>query len=118
MRIGLVLLLPALVHRPASAAVSVRYSETAATALSARARSAIEQIAAQAEREARVLLPDLPGDVALLIDAGTSVIPETGETGAAPGPGAVTWTVDVTREEGVEAIARSHLRRGSPSWTR
>jgi uncharacterized protein YjaZ len=76
-----------------------------------RERRAIERIARSTAVEVRRLLPALPHDITLSVEAGNSVIPETGETGSAGGTKAVQWTVDPDRAGGVEAIANAQLRR-------
>ena len=59
----------------------------------------------------RRLLPALPADITLSVEAGKNVIPETGEAGSASAPKTIQWTVDPDRGGGVEAIANAQLRR-------
>jgi hypothetical protein len=73
-------------------------------------RSLIGRIADDAARDVRKLLPALPARVTLRIEAGTRVIPETGETASAHPPDVVYWTVDARRPEGISAIASRQLR--------
>ena len=56
-------------------------------------------------------MPQLAAKIELVVEVGTTVIPETGETGRTlSGKQQVTWTVDPFRAEGVMAIASAHLR--------
>jgi uncharacterized protein YjaZ len=73
-------------------------------------RSTIKEIAVASEIEVRALLPQLTEEILLTVLAGTDVIPETGEGGAAVAPGHVRWIVDPSRPEGVINIAKSRLR--------
>ena len=71
----------------------------------------IQEIAIATEADVREFLPQLPSEITLTVSAaGSGVIPETGETGLAPGPGHLNWTVDPSRPEGIAEIARNHLR--------
>lgn len=74
------------------------------------ARVAIQQICDATEPEVRVLLPTLESTIALEVFVGASVIPETGEVGAAVAPDRVSWTADARRTEGVAGIAQAQLR--------
>lgn len=78
--------------------------------LSGEAHALIREICDATEPEVRALLPSLVETVALTVQTGTFVIPDTGEVGVAEAPGHVIWTVDPARPEGVVSIARSHLR--------
>jgi hypothetical protein len=73
-------------------------------------RRAIGQIAERAERDVRRFLPTLPGQLRITVQAGSQVIPETGETGGIGLPGAVYWTVDPAHAGGVIGVANAHLR--------
>lgn len=67
-------------------------------------------IADAAVAEVRALLPDLAESLTIAVAAGDTVIPETGEVGAALRRSEVRWVVDPSRPGGVEAVARAHLR--------
>jgi len=73
-------------------------------------RSAIQRIADRAARDVRPLLPGLPTDLRITVQAGDRVIPETGENGSIGLPAAVYWTVDPTHEGGVLAVVTAQLR--------
>ena len=74
-------------------------------------RDCIQAIFEAAEQEVREWLPQLATKIKLMVEVGTTVIPETGETGRTlSGKQQVTWTVDPFRAEGVMAIANAHLR--------
>lgn len=94
----------------AAQTVSVEFREDGDHVFSADERAAIAQIADDAYAEVRGVLPQVPDSVTLTVSAGTAVIPETGNVGMATEPGRVSWTVDVSRSEGVAAIANEHLR--------
>jgi hypothetical protein len=71
-------------------------------------RTVIADICEAAEPDLRAALPQLQSHVNLLVEAGTTVIPETGEVGFAMAPHAIRWTVDAARD--VASVAASHLR--------
>jgi len=73
-------------------------------------RVAIQRVADQAARDVRPLLPGLPTDLRITVQAGDQVIPETGENGSIGLPGAVYWTVDPTHEGGVIGVVATQLR--------
>ena len=73
-------------------------------------RSAIEQVADRAARDVRSLLPSLPEELRLTVEAGDRVIPETGENGSVGLPGAVYWTVNPAHKGGVLAVVNAQLR--------
>lgn len=73
-------------------------------------RKAIEEIAEQAVRDIRPLLPALPADLRVTVQASTRVMPETGQTGEHGRPGAVYWYVNPDHPGGVEGVARAWLR--------
>lgn len=73
-------------------------------------RRAIQNIADATAQEARRVLPALPTELVLRVDASKKVIPETGENGSAAPPNVVYWIVDPTVHGGVEAIVRAELR--------
>jgi uncharacterized protein YjaZ len=73
-------------------------------------RRAIQQVVDRAAADVRRLLPGLPSDLRITVQAGSRVIPETGETGSIGLPGAVYWTVDPTHEGGVTAAVNAQLR--------
>lgn len=77
---------------------------------SRRERAAIQRIADRAARDVRPLLPGLPTDLRITVQAGDRVIPETGETGTIGLPGAVYWTVDPSHTGGVLAVVTAQLR--------
>jgi len=73
-------------------------------------RRVIEQIADRAIADVRRLLPGVPGELRITVQAGSRVIPETGEVGTIGLPGAVYWTVDPTHEGDVIGVANTQLR--------
>jgi uncharacterized protein YjaZ len=73
-------------------------------------RRAIAQIAERAALDVRQLLPTLPAQLRITVQAGSQVIPETGDTGGIGLPGAVYWTVDPTHRGGVIGVANAQLR--------
>lgn len=74
-------------------------------------RNCIQAVSEAAEQRVREWLPQLTTKIELVVEVGTTVIPETGETGRTFGrKQQVTWTVDPFRAEGVMAIASAHLR--------
>lgn len=73
-------------------------------------RRTVQQVADRAAADVRRLLPGLPADLRITVQAGSRVIPETGETGSIGLPGAVYWTVDPTHEGGVIAVVNAQLR--------
>lgn len=75
-----------------------------------RERAAIQRVADQAARDVRPILPGLPTDLRITVQAGDQVIPETGENGSIGLPGAVYWTVDPKHEGGVMAVVTAQLR--------
>ena len=79
-------------------------------AFSRAEREAIRDVAERAVADARRQLPALPSHLRITIQAGSRVIPETGETGGIGLPGAVYWTVDPAHDGGVVAIVNAQLR--------
>jgi hypothetical protein len=73
-------------------------------------KRAVERIARRTAIEVRRLLPALASDLVLRVEAGSRVIPETGETGSAGGATVVTWTVNPADNRGVRAIVNTQLR--------
>lgn len=73
-------------------------------------RRVIEHVAERAAHDVRALLPGLPSRLRVTVQAGSRVIPETGETGTFALPGAVYWTVDPTHDGGVLAVVNAQLR--------
>ncbi len=73
-------------------------------------RKTIEAIAEQAVRDIRPLLPALPAELRITVQASTNVMPETGQTGEPGRPGAVYWYVNPDHAGGVEGVARAWLR--------
>lgn len=74
-------------------------------------RQTIEAVADRAVTDARKLLPQLPSEVRITVQASQRVIPETGETAEIGLPGAVYWTVNPAHNPGgVVAIVNAHLR--------
>jgi uncharacterized protein YjaZ len=73
-------------------------------------RNAIERIANHAARDVRELLPALPADLRLTVQAGNRVIPETGETAETGLPRGVYWTVDPHHDGGVSGVVQAQLR--------
>jgi uncharacterized protein YjaZ len=79
-------------------------------AFSGGERQTIRDIAERAVVDARRHLPTLPRHLRLTVQAGSDVIPETGETGGIGLPDAVYWTVDPAHEGGVIGVANAQLR--------
>jgi uncharacterized protein YjaZ len=79
-------------------------------AFSRSERAAIRTVAERAVRDVRPLLPGLPTELRITVQAGDRVIPETGETGSIGLPGAVYWTVNPNHEGGVLAVVAAQLR--------
>jgi hypothetical protein len=73
-------------------------------------REAIRDVAERAVVDARKHLPALPGHLRITLQAGSRVIPETGEMGEVGLPSAVYWTVDPTHDGGVIAVVTAQLR--------
>ena len=73
-------------------------------------RHAIEAIVSRAVSDVRAKLPGVPDDLRITVQAGTRVIPETGETGSVGLPRSVYWTVDPAHEGGVTGVAGAWLR--------
>jgi uncharacterized protein YjaZ len=73
-------------------------------------RAAIQRVADQAARDVRPLLPTLPTDLRITVQATDRVIAETGETGSIGLPGAVYWMVDPGHDGGVMAVVTAQLR--------
>lgn len=73
-------------------------------------RRVIGRIADRAALDVRRFLPTLPGHLRITVQAGSQVIPETGETGGIGLPNAVYWTVDPTHGGGVIGVANAQLR--------
>lgn len=95
---------------PGCARPGVEIEYRAGYSFSEGERRAIGQIAQSAALDVRQFLPTLPGQLRLTVQAGSQVIPETGETGGIGLPGAVYWTVDPTHPGGVIGIANAQLR--------
>ena len=90
--------------------ILVEFSDSGGYVFSDEEQAVIVEIAGATEAEVRESLPLLPPEIRLTVSVGTGVVPETGETGLAPQPGYVSWTVDPSQPEGIVAIARTHLR--------
>ena len=88
----------------------MQFDDSALHTFTEAERAAISEVANTAIPEVRALLPDLKPAITVVVSAGTVVIPETGELGAAASPEVVRWVVDPTRPGGVEAVARTQLR--------
>jgi hypothetical protein len=73
-------------------------------------RRTIGDIAEASAIQVASLLPGLPAHITIRVEAGTRVIPETGEGGSAHPPDVVYWTVDPRRRDSVGAIAARRLR--------
>jgi hypothetical protein len=73
-------------------------------------RRTIERITSATVAEVRRMLPMLPAQITVRVEAGKNVIPEIGATASAAAPKTVQWTVDPDRPGGVEAIATTQLR--------
>ena len=70
----------------------------------------VRMIADTAERDARLLLPDLPRDLMIRVNPGRKVIDEIGSSSSHSLPNVIHWTVDPSGPGGVTGIARAHLR--------
>ena len=79
-------------------------------AFSRSERQTILDVAERAVVDARRHLPTLPSHLRITVQAGSQVIPETGETGGIGLPGAVYWTVDPSHDGGVVAVVNAQLR--------
>lgn len=79
-------------------------------AFSRSERQTIRNVAERAVVDARRHLPALPSHLRITVQAGSRVIPETGETGGIGLPGAVYWTVDPAHDGGVIAVVNAQLR--------
>lgn len=95
-----------------SHAFTVRFTPAASSRLSIEARTVIERIAVETKVEVTRHLPELPPDIALLVDVGSNVIDQTGEVGMAINAQTIRWTLNPDRPEGATAIAIKYLR-----WT-
>src|SRR5690242_15024114 len=73
------------------------------------ARAVIASVCDATEPVVRALLPALTPNIELAAQAGTMVIPETGELGMALRPDRVIWIVDPLRPGGIAATAQSQL---------
>lgn len=73
-------------------------------------RHAIEAIVNRAVTDVRAVLLGVPADLRITVQAGTRVIPETGETGSVGVPRTVYWTVDPAHDGGVIGVANAWLR--------
>ncbi|MEL6383316.1 MAG: DUF2268 domain-containing putative Zn-dependent protease [Cyanobacteria bacterium J06626_18] len=73
-------------------------------------RDCIQRTAGTAETDARTFLPQLPLRIELTVQTGSSVIPETGELGAADRPNHISWTVDPSHASSILDIVRTQLR--------
>lgn len=90
--------------------VVVEFDDGGRQSFSEESQAVIVDVVSAAEIEVRELLPQLTPQITLTVSSGQDVIPETGEAGAALGPGQLRWTVDPSRPEGVIQIASNHLR--------
>ena len=90
--------------------ISIEFDDTGNHIFTRDEQETITGIANEVVIEVREILPGLPSSITLTVAANTSVIEETGEMGMAPEPGRMEWTVDPSRSEGVEAIAKTRLR--------
>ena len=91
------------------AALTVQYRVTPDYRFSLAERRTIDTIARRTAREVRRLLPSLPDDLVLDVQAGTEVLDATGASAEAGGR-YVYWSPDPNYGEGVAAIAERHLR--------
>lgn len=73
-------------------------------------RALIKNLAIASVRDARALIPSLPGEIELTVRVGSDVIVETGETATALPPRAIMWTVDAGHKEGTRGVASKWLR--------
>lgn len=90
--------------------LAVEFVDSADYAFSSLDRSKIQAIAEAALLDIRPLLDGEPARIELIVQAGTAVIPETGDGGAALAPGRIGWTVDPKRPGGPVAVASARLR--------
>jgi hypothetical protein len=80
-------------------------------------RDLIQDIADSTAIEVEQLLPTLPTQLILKVQAGRVVSPDTGEAASVVRPNTVRWTVDPHRTRVVSAIAQAELRRPLfPVW--
>lgn len=92
------------------AALEVELTESAKASISDTQRRTMRELAAAIEDDVRTLLPGLPMDVVVEVHVEQQPYSRTGASGAALGPKRVAWIVDVSRPEGVMAIAQETLR--------
>lgn len=90
--------------------VTVTFEDSVLHAWTPEERTQITALAEAAVGEVRTLLPDLHPVIDIEVSAGTTVIPETGEVGAAISTQLVRWIVDPARPGGPIEVARSQLR--------
>lgn len=92
--------------------VQVEFYRAHDYSFSAEERAAITTIAEKTALEVRRLLPALPRELILRVQAGAreDVIPETGETASSLPPYAVRWIVDPQRSGGALATIHQQLR--------
>lgn len=107
----LVLLLVAVASAPCRPSdVEVVFYRNGNHRFSTDEKRTIERIAAVTIAEVRGMLPMLPAQITVGVEAGKNVIPEIGATASAGAPNTIQWTVDPDRPGGVEAIATTQLR--------
>lgn len=90
--------------------LTVSFTDSEDYVFSDEDRRVVEEVAETAIEEVAPLLEGEPSRIELVVQAGSSVIPETGDAGAAQAPGRIGWTVDPGRPGGVLAVARARLR--------
>jgi len=105
-----VLLLATVAEACGNPGIEVEFYSVNGHRFTASERRAIERVARRTATEVRKILPALATDLVLRVEAGTKVIPETGETGSAGAANVVTWTVNPNDPRGVRGIVDTQLR--------
>jgi uncharacterized protein YjaZ len=90
--------------------INIEFFDSKEWEFSDEEKKTINTITIAAEKEIRVLLPQLSDSILLSVMTGHDVIPSTGEVGAAMAPGYVRWIVSPNWEMSVNEIAKASLR--------
>ena len=89
-------------------ALTVQYRENQGYVFSRAEQRAIQTVADTTAGDVRRVLPTLPRQLLLYVEAGDNVIEQTGDQGSAVPPNKLYWTVDPSR--GVVSMADTQLR--------
>jgi uncharacterized protein YjaZ len=90
--------------------INVEFFDSKEYEFSDEEKKTVIAITIAAEKEIRILLPQLPEIILLSVMTGQDVIPTTGEVGLCMAPGYVRWIVDPKLKESVNEIAKASLR--------